>query len=220
MGRSANQPSVEIDTAERILDVAERLVQTCGYNGFSYADVARELDVTKAALHYHFASKGELGVALLTRYTERFVRALDDADAKGLEAVAKLNAYGQLYLKVLQGGRMCLCGMLAAEHQTLPMPMQTALRRFFDLNERWLAKVLESGRNEGSLRFDGPAEQAARVIVSDLEGAMLIARLHDDVDRFTVKVAQLFDSLRSSARPKPRGRTSLDITPTVVGRRG
>jgi AcrR family transcriptional regulator len=34
------------DTAARILDSAERLVQSRGFNGFSYADVAAELGVT------------------------------------------------------------------------------------------------------------------------------------------------------------------------------
>lgn len=38
-----------VDTATQILDVAERLVQLRGFNGFSYADVAAELKLTKAA---------------------------------------------------------------------------------------------------------------------------------------------------------------------------
>src|SRR5262245_3359472 len=50
----------EGDTATRILDAAERLVQIRGFSGFSYADVAEELGVTKASLHYHFAGKAEL----------------------------------------------------------------------------------------------------------------------------------------------------------------
>jgi hypothetical protein len=52
-------------TAARILDVAERLAQVRGFNGFSYADIAAELGITKAALHYHFASKADLGEALM-----------------------------------------------------------------------------------------------------------------------------------------------------------
>ena len=64
------------DTAVRILDVAERLVQTRGFNRFSYADIANEVGVTKAALHYHFASKAELGDALITCYAGRFSDAI------------------------------------------------------------------------------------------------------------------------------------------------
>ncbi|HEY1566924.1 MAG TPA: helix-turn-helix domain-containing protein, partial [Solirubrobacteraceae bacterium] len=60
-------PKTETGTRTRILDTAERLVQTRGFNGFSYADVATELGVTKASLHYHFPGKAELGEALIAR---------------------------------------------------------------------------------------------------------------------------------------------------------
>src|SRR5579863_2905380 len=99
-------------TAERILDVAERLVQLRGFNGFSYADVAAELKITKASLHYHYPSKGELGEALIRRYTERFATALAGIDHGERSAPAKLAAYAALYERVLDGHRMCLCGML------------------------------------------------------------------------------------------------------------
>src|SRR5213076_801788 len=103
----------QTDTSEQILDVAERLVQTRGFNAFSYADVAGELGVTKASLHYHYPSKAELGTALMARYTARFGAALATIDAGGGEPSAKLRAYVELYLEVLRGRRMCLCGMLA-----------------------------------------------------------------------------------------------------------
>jgi TetR/AcrR family transcriptional repressor of nem operon len=52
---------------DQILDVAEHLAQVRGFNGFSYADIAAELGITKAAVHYHFANKSELGRALVVR---------------------------------------------------------------------------------------------------------------------------------------------------------
>ena len=70
------------DTADRILDTAERLVQTRGFNGFSYADIADTLGVTKASLHYHFGTKAELGHALIARYHDAFARFLDAIDAE------------------------------------------------------------------------------------------------------------------------------------------
>src|ERR1700679_3034204 len=103
------------NTRSRILDAGERLVQVRGFNGFSYADVAAELSLTKASLHYHFPSKAELGEALIARYAERFAQALAEIDRRGVDARDKLNAYAELYSGVLDGGRMCLCGMLAAE---------------------------------------------------------------------------------------------------------
>ena len=80
--------SDDAGTASRILDVAEQLVQVRGFNGFSYADIAAELHITKAALHYHFAGKADLGEALITRYASRFAEALARADASGISRAA------------------------------------------------------------------------------------------------------------------------------------
>ncbi len=180
-----------MDTPEQILDVAERLVQTRGFNAFSYADVAAELGVTKPALHYHFAGKAELGEALLARYTDRFEAALDDIDARGVDGRSKLKAYADLYAQVLAQDRMCLCGMLAADYTTLSEPMREAVIAFFDGNESWLARVLERGKRDGDLAFSGSSRDAARLIIGSLEGAMLVARTYRDPARFDVTVKRL-----------------------------
>src|SRR5947207_7298912 len=164
------------DTATQILDVAERLAQRRGFNGFSYADVAAELHLTKAALHYHFAGKAELGEALIKRYSERFAAAIETLDTSGVSAPAKLEGYAKLYLDVLRDKRMCLCGMLAAEYQTLPQRMREAVVQFFDANEAWLQHVVEQGRQDGTLHVIGSSKETARAIVGGLEGAMLVTR--------------------------------------------
>jgi len=187
-------------TAERILDVAEELVQVRGFNGFSYADVATRLHVTNANLHYHFGSKAQLGSALITRYTERFMDALARIDDSGADAPAKLAAYAALYAEVLKGNRLCLCGMLAAEYQTLPDQMRDAVVGFFDRNEEWLAKVLQDGRAAGSITLPGSVADAARAIVSGLEGAMLMTRPYGDITRFQAAAEGLLGALTPSPR--------------------
>ena len=179
------------DTATRILDSAESLVQVRGFNGFSYADVAGELSLTTASLHYHFPGKAELGRALIARYAQRFNAALAEIDARGGDAPAKLRAYARLYADVLRDRRMCLCGMLAAEYQTLPEPMRDAVIGFFDENETWVEGVLAQGRDDGTLAFEGSPREAARLIVSALEGAMLVARPYGDVERFETAAERL-----------------------------
>jgi TetR/AcrR family transcriptional regulator, transcriptional repressor for nem operon len=190
-------------TAVRIMDVAEQLVQVRGFNGFSYADISAELGITKAALHYHFAGKADLGEALIARYASRFADALAGIDAAvdgdAGAARARLAGFADLYLEVLRNRRMCLCGMLAAEYQTLPQPMQDAVLRFFDASEEWLGTVLESGRADGSLSFAGSASEAARMIIGSLEGAMLVARPYGDVGRFQAAAANLLAGLTRPA---------------------
>jgi TetR/AcrR family transcriptional repressor of nem operon len=189
-------------TAARILDSAERLVQSRGFNGFSYADVADELGLTKASLHYHFPGKAELGEALIGRYAARFAEALEEIDARGGAAPAKLAAYARIYGDVLRDKRMCLCGMLAADYDTLPEPMRDAVLRFFDANEGWLTNVFEQGQAEGSIHLDGAPGDAAQALVGGLEGALLIARPYGEVARFETAATQLLTSLAGAAQAK------------------
>src|SRR6202050_5304997 len=79
--------------ATAILDVAEQLAQTRGYNGFSYADIAAPLGVTKASLHYPFPSKAQLGAALIDRYQTNFGGALRAIDSGIKKPTEKLDRY-------------------------------------------------------------------------------------------------------------------------------
>jgi TetR/AcrR family transcriptional repressor of nem operon len=183
------------DTAQRILDIAERLVQTRGFNGFSYADIASALALTKASLHYHFPTKAELGTRLIERYEAGFLKTLEEIDRTTADPRGKLRRYAKIYADVLRRDRMCLCGMLAAEYATLPKPMREEMRHFFDENERWLVRVLDAGRASGSLRFTGPALDVARALVGSLEGAMMIARSYGEVARLETVAERLIAEL-------------------------
>lgn len=193
--------------ATAILDVAERLAQTRGYNGFSYADIAAELGVTKASLHYHFPSKAELGRALIVRYHGLFGAALGSIDGQTKSPQEKLKRYVGLYDSVLSNERMCLCGMLAAEYATLPGPMQEGLTAFFDANERWLTAVLEDGLRAGTFAFREAAKERARVLLGALEGAMLVARSYGNARRFQTAAASVLADLAPGTQPNRR-RTS------------
>jgi TetR/AcrR family transcriptional regulator, transcriptional repressor for nem operon len=170
-------------------------VQVRGFSNFSYADIASELGITKASLHYHYPGKAELGQALITRYAQRFNQALEDIDRDLPNARAKLEAYADLYAGVLRNERMCMCGILAAEYPTLPLGMQTEVLRFFDENQKWLATLLEQGKAEGTLTYTGRAEDVAQGILSTLEGAMLVARPYGDLARFDAAARQLLGGL-------------------------
>src|SRR5579862_487782 len=190
--RTRRRPS---STRARILDIAERLVQERGYNAFSYADVAAELGVTTASLHYHYAGKAELGKALIARYTQRFGQELERIDGQDGDARAKLSAYASLYAQALRGQRMCLCGMLAAEYRTLPKAVRRSVVQFFDDNQAWLTGILEDGRAAGTLSFEGAPHDTAQMIISGLEGAMLVARPYGDPGRFEAATSALLGTL-------------------------
>jgi len=178
-------------TAARILDIAERLVQSRGYNAFSSADVAHAVGIRKASLHYHFATKADLGQALVARYRRAFLEALRGIEAREAAAPGRLRDYVALYGAVLRRKRMCMCGMLATDAATLPRAMRESVSEFFDENVSWLARVLEQGRKRRELRFEGPTASMAAFFVSALEGAMLIAHGSGHHDHFASAARRL-----------------------------
>ncbi len=195
MAKSGRSGADGRDSAQRILDVAERLVQTRGFNGFSYADIAEALDLTKASLHYHFPSKADLGRRLIERYEQAFLAVLKGIDATGAAPREKLKRYARIYAEVLRDNRMCLCGMLASDYATLPKAMKEEVKHFFDENEKWLAGLLDQGRKSGALEFKGAPVELARVIVASLEGAMMLARSYGEAARFDTAAERLIASL-------------------------
>jgi TetR/AcrR family transcriptional repressor of nem operon len=191
MGAPAPAP-----TAGRILDVAERLVQTRGYNGFSYADISAELRIRNASVHYYFPSKSDLGKQLVGRYRENFMAALAALEAKTPDARARLLAYVGIWSRVLRDrDRMCLCGMMAADIATLPRAVRAEIRRFFEENEAWLVRVLTGGRKAGTLKLASSAEVEARLLTMGLEGAMLVARSYGEPRRFDEIATRLLEGL-------------------------
>ncbi len=150
-----------MDTREAILESAQRLVQQSAFNGFSYADVASEVGVRKASLHHYFATKGELGVALIERYISDFAAALEQIGTRAASPEDKLALYVWHYRGTLASERMCLCGMLAAESATLKPVLAQKLKRFFLQQTTWLTAVLQRGRDTRRLRFVGkPCDMA------------------------------------------------------------
>jgi TetR/AcrR family transcriptional repressor of nem operon len=172
--------------AEEILNSAERLARRRGYNGFSFRDLAEEVGIKSASVHYHFPTKANLGAAVAQRYTERFIAGLGDPDDPGAGPRALLERYVDAFRRALVRDRqMCLCGMLGAEVESLPPEVASEVRTFFELNVEWLAAVLSrraGGAPGNGVPEDGVpgdrtmAERQALTILAMLAGALVVAR--------------------------------------------
>lgn len=164
-------------SAERIVDAAEDLVQTLGYNGFSYEDVARIVGIRKPSVHHHFPSKMELGAVVAQRYTHRFREALLRIEGKAGQAPARLRAYADLFEATYEKSRrLCICGMLGAEADSLPQEINLQVTRFFTVNLEWLTMVFSEGLAQGSLRSERSPAELAETYLCLLEGALMVSR--------------------------------------------
>lgn len=178
-------PTPAPDTRARILDAAELLIQTRGYEGFSYRDIEELVGIRKASVHHHFPAKADLGVAVLQRFRANCRDALARISAETKSARARLEQYVGLFQSTIEDqGKMCLCGILASGYVTLPAEMASELHGAVTEHETWLAEVLRQGQATGETPSAIRPKESARNLFSALEGAMLLARLDGGAARF------------------------------------
>lgn len=173
------------ETAGRILDTAQAMVQSRGYNGFSYRDVAERVGIQAATVHYYFATKGDLAAALVARYRKQMAQRRDALAKAPKRPLHKLKLYSSLFRDLLlDNEQLCLGAMLAAEAGSLPKKVVQETMGFFEDNVLWLSEVIENGRRSADFVFVGSSVGQARVFLATLEGAMLIARVSKDTEAF------------------------------------
>ena len=146
------------------------------YHGFSYKDIAEPLGIKNAAVHYHFPSKEDLGVALIDDYRDQLRRRTADFMARGGNPANQLEGYVQYTRDALRSQRLCPMGVLAIDFAGLPPRMRRQLQLLIEEILAWLTHVLDLGRREGVFDFSGPPEAKAIVIKASLQGAAQLAR--------------------------------------------
>jgi TetR/AcrR family transcriptional repressor of nem operon len=189
-----------VPTREKLLDAAEELVQTRGYNAFSFRDLAKRVGIRAASVHHYFPSKADLGRRLMDRYRRSFGEALEAISSGARDPRRRLEKFVGLFRDTLRrGDRLCMCGMLATEYATLPAGIRTEVRRFYGDSEAWLTDVFNEGRRTGRLRFAGKPAAAARTFFGALEGAMIAARAFGDERRLASAGQWLVQALKTTA---------------------
>lgn len=192
-------PAPRSETAEKILDLAERLIQTRGCSAFSYQDIADVLKIRKASIHYHFESKTELVTAVIDRYTEKFDEAMANiARDESATAMSMLEHYLEPYAAfAATPDRVCLCGALSGEMLALPRELRERVARFFRSHQQWLTQILKRGAACGEFKLAESAAKTARLVFGALQGALLIQRTTGD----SSQLKDVISAMKSQLRP-------------------
>ncbi|MEM7206455.1 MAG: TetR/AcrR family transcriptional regulator [Pseudomonadota bacterium] len=160
------------DGRERILVAAEKRVRRVGFSNMSFRDIATDVGVKSASVHYHFPTKTDLGEALIDAYADRFLRSLTAIDQSDVNNAIK--AFIKLYNDALVLNQsICLCAMMSAEAMGLSASLNTRLMSFFRSNLTWLEELFEQ-------HFGDRKAALSATIISALEGAMIVAAASDD----------------------------------------
>ncbi|MBJ7536330.1 TetR/AcrR family transcriptional regulator [Marinomonas transparens] len=171
----------KVDTKNKIQDVAERLIVQGGYGAFSFRDIAEEVGIKSASVHYHYPTKGDLAAAVMVRYTEVFSRRLPDPNDETLNPNTMLNGFIDGFkAKIVDHHNMSLCTMLTADKHRLPEAVSTALADFYQVKLEWLTQVF--------MRFEPSLEDQAKIqsiqFLAALHGASVLVQATDNAEFF------------------------------------
>src|SRR6187431_2125626 len=122
------------DTREKIIDLAQEAIATRGYSAFSFRELAAELGIKSASIHYHFPTKAHLGAEVAKNYRERLTDALERIEEKYADPKKAIEQLIAIYRhEANTSQRMTVCTMLAAEIKNLPYEIQSEMASFYTL---------------------------------------------------------------------------------------
>ena len=187
-------------TAERILDVAQDLLQRKGFNGFSYQDIAERIEIRKASIHYHFPSKTDLAVSLCERYVNQFVERLHQLEQKNDSCLQRIKELFRFFARIIRDQeKLCPITMLTAEIEALPQAARLQLQRFITETECWLGRTLEQGKRSHELHYEGSFQSQSRILLATLQGAMLLTRATGERGHFQSITDDLLKQLQKNS---------------------
>ena|ERR1700722_5488035 len=169
------------DTAERIMDVAHRLLVERGFSAFSYADIADAVQIRKASIHHHFPTKTALVVAVLERHRRRMQEgqdALDQHVASPLDRLKKYVDHWEVCIRTMTEP-FCIAALLGAELPSLPAEVQAEVGKHFIQLRQWTAKTLKDGVKQKVLRLQATPDIEAEMLMAAIHGAMISARVNN-----------------------------------------
>jgi TetR/AcrR family transcriptional regulator, transcriptional repressor for nem operon len=170
--------------AIEILEAAEIRIRRGGFEAVSYRDLATDVGIKAASVHYHFPQKALLGAAVIDRYSDKLAALLGAVDLTQATVEDHLQRLCECYAGAVRNdGMICLGCMLGAESKDLPETVSAAAKRFFVRLLDWIELVL-GDRTDAAL--------LAAHIIGSLQGTMILA--------VTLKRPELMDEVAEYLR--------------------
>jgi TetR/AcrR family transcriptional repressor of nem operon len=173
------------NTRESILSAARRTAQARGYGGLNFRDLAEDVGIKSASIHYYFAGKADLGAAVARRYWEDAAIALEAMSDETPDPIACLRRYPDTFRAALQNdNRMCLGSFMAAEYNDLPDVVKKEVQAFADVNVAWIGRQLSAA----SIVPVEKSRKRAWAIFGAIAGAQLLARSRSDISFYDAAI--------------------------------
>ena len=168
MGRIVKSPDVR---RNEILDVAQRLFYSQGYEQTAVQDIINEIGIAKGTFYHHFNAKEALLDALMERLLEQSLDILAPiVDDETLPALDKLHRFFDIASHLKLENETWIRALMPIWYQDNNAIMREKLR-IISLNgvTPLLTQIIHQGIGEGVFRTDYP-DEIGRVIMQISQG--------------------------------------------------
>lgn len=180
------------DTRTEIVQLGDALIRKRGYNAFSFSDIAKQLGIKTASVHYHFPTKTSLGIAVITE-NRAWVHQLMQRTATDTP-LTRLHSFLDIYSKAIGQHKICVVGSLATDFHTCDPEIRTALQVLADDILAWVIDILDQGKRSGIFHFDGSTRTRALMVITHMVAVVQLVRL-TEMDDFRKVREQLIHDL-------------------------
>jgi TetR/AcrR family transcriptional regulator, transcriptional repressor for nem operon len=166
------------DTRRQIVEAADQLFYERGFEGASFADIARAVGLSRGNFYYHFRTKDEILAAVIERRIEKTRTLLDGWDEAAQSPQVRIRAFVGILIankaKIMAHG--CPVGALCSELAKLDHVAKDDAARIFSLFRDWLA------RQFSALGHEADADALAMHLLMRSQGVATLAAAFRDED--------------------------------------
>jgi TetR/AcrR family transcriptional regulator, transcriptional repressor for nem operon len=194
------------ETRERIVAQAAPIFNQKGYAGTALSDLMEATGLEKGGIYRHFASKQELAgeafdhawkIAIETRFasTEEIPNTVDRLKRLILN-------FRDRQPGLVPGG----CPLLntAVDADDSNPQLRAKARQALDSWLDRLQSIVEEGQQRGDISLEVDSAKVAALIVSTLEGSLMVSRLQKSLEPLDVAGAHLSEYLETKVRARKR----------------
>jgi len=173
----------KLSNRQKAVEAAAELFLQKGYHDSSMDEVVAISGVSKSNIYYHFKSKEELTSEVIAWRIARYEQLIDDLNALQLGVANKIDIlFEMLYREINE--RNCVGGnpFISLWNQVSidARLIRTQIHDFFERKSLVFRSLIMQGTEEGTWSAHLPIESTTVLLVSSLEGALVLAEVHQN----------------------------------------
>jgi TetR/AcrR family transcriptional repressor of nem operon len=171
-------------TRQLIVGHATIIIHQKGYGKTTIEDVIAAAGITKGSFYFHFASKEELGYAVVENVssyiTARVEKALEDPDLTPYQRIEAILKEIQSIVGAADCSRGCILGNLGLEMSHTNVGFSNRIAQIFKAWASLIESELEEMKRVGQLASDFDCVAYANFAISSLEGGIMMSKVTRD----------------------------------------